>query len=65
MSVAGIVFMLGMSVFSIRYFAAHIKQDTENAERCVLMIPAAEGQSATAGLYWSKTRPLMPTPTSS
>ncbi len=33
MSVAGIVFMLGMGVFFIRYFAAHIKQDAENAER--------------------------------
>ena len=33
MSVAGIVFMLGMGVFFIRYFVAHIKQDAETAER--------------------------------
>ncbi len=33
MSVAGIAFMLGMGAFFIRYFAAHIKQDTENANR--------------------------------
>ncbi len=31
-SVAGIAFMLGIGVFCIRYFSAHIQQDRENAE---------------------------------
>jgi len=33
MSVVGIVFMLGMAVFFIRYFTRHIKEDAERAER--------------------------------
>jgi hypothetical protein len=31
MSAAGLVFMLGMGVFFIRYFLQHIKQDGERA----------------------------------
>lgn len=33
MSVAGIVFMLGMGVFFIRYFIRHMKEDAASAEQ--------------------------------
>ncbi len=33
MSVAGIVFMLGMGVFFIRYFFRHMKEDAASAEQ--------------------------------
>jgi hypothetical protein len=33
MSAAGIIFMLGMGVFFLRYFARHIKEDAERAAR--------------------------------
>jgi hypothetical protein len=33
MSAAGLVFMLGMGVFFVRYFLKHIQQDSESAAR--------------------------------
>ena len=33
MSAAGIVFMLGMGVFFVRYFLKHIEEDSERAAR--------------------------------
>ena len=33
MSAAGIVFMLGMGVFFVRYFLRHIQEDSERAAR--------------------------------
>jgi Protein of unknown function (DUF3149) len=33
MSVSGIVFMLGMGVFFIRYFQRHMKEDAASAEQ--------------------------------
>jgi arginine exporter protein ArgO len=33
MSIGGIVFMLGMGVFFIRYFMRHIQEDTERAQQ--------------------------------
>jgi Protein of unknown function (DUF3149) len=33
MSAGGIVFMLGMGVFFIRYFSRHIKEDAAKAEQ--------------------------------
>ena len=32
MSLGGIVFMLGMAVFFVRYFLKHIREDGERAE---------------------------------
>lgn len=33
MSAAGIVFMLGMGVFFLRYFAKHMREDGERAAK--------------------------------
>jgi hypothetical protein len=33
MSIGGIVFMLGMGVFFVRYFMKHIAEDAERARR--------------------------------
>jgi len=39
MSAAGIVFMLGMGVFSVRYFFKHIHEDTLRTERAPVRKP--------------------------